>query len=79
MATVVPTSDEGLRRGSRRHEQDSRSDPGGESLCLLAPGRERQLELALRRVSRWTRWLSREHTKKRRFASFPVLSWWSAS
>jgi hypothetical protein len=48
MATLVPTIGEGLSRGSRRHEQHSRTDPDGESLSPLAPGGERQGELAPR-------------------------------
>ena len=52
MATLVPAFGEGLSRGSRRHEQHSRSDPGGESLSPLVPGGERQHELAPRGGSR---------------------------
>jgi hypothetical protein len=48
MATLVATINEGLSRGSRRHEQHSRSHPGGESLSPLVPGGERQHELAPR-------------------------------
>jgi hypothetical protein len=48
MATLVPTIGEGLSRGSRRHEQHNRSDPGGESLSPLVPGGERQHERAPR-------------------------------
>jgi hypothetical protein len=44
MATLVPTIDEGLSRDSRRHEQHSRSDPGGETLSprVLGPARTRR-------------------------------------
>jgi hypothetical protein len=73
MATLVPTLVQELSRGSRRHEQHSRSDPRGESLSPLVPGGERRPEPA-RRVPRWTRSLSRERTEKRCFASFLVLS-----
>jgi hypothetical protein len=46
MATLVPTIGEGLNRGSRRHEQHSRSGPGCESLYSLVPGGERQHDSA---------------------------------
>jgi hypothetical protein len=52
MATLVPIIGEGLNRGSRRHEEHSRSDPGGESLSPRVPGGERQHELAPRGASR---------------------------
>jgi hypothetical protein len=48
MAPLVHAINEGLSRGSRRQEQHSRSDPGGESLSPLVPGGRSRHELAAR-------------------------------